>query len=164
MTQRRKRNRTQRQLRLARASLREQLLTLMAHGVTTTAACEELDLSLGTVQFWVRSDDEFKEQYRKAREDQALALADRALDIAFKPAKDLIEVKDKDVMVKAIQWFTAKSAPRLFAERLQHDHSAHVGVIVLPPLDYSQQPISALHPNDQIKTLPPPPPPTPETE
>jgi len=126
--------------------LKEQFLRLVSEGVTRKKACEALDLPSHRISDWVKLDSEFKEAYRHANDEQCLALADRALEIAATPAATMVEVKDKDVYLKTIQWYTAKRAPRLFAERLQHDHNAAVGVVILPALDYSQQPIPALEP------------------
>jgi len=131
------------------------ILRMVAAGNTLAVVVKKLGISRSTVETWARDDDEFREKYRRARESQSLALADLALEVAAKPAKDIVEVKQRELHVKTIMWHTAKTSPRLFAERLQHDHAAHVGVIVLPPLDYSQQPIPALRPEDEVKALPP---------
>lgn len=84
-----------------------------------------------TVLRWLRQHDEFRNQYARAREDQADAFADEILDIAddgrrdYVPDEDGHEVVDHDhiqrskLRVETRKWLMGKMAPKKYGERLQ---------------------------------------------
>ena len=83
-----------------------------------------------TVFRWLASHDEFREQYRVAREAQADTLADEIIDIAD-GKRAAYEGTDADVQrdklsVYARQWVAAKLKPRTYGDKTQLEHSGSV--------------------------------------
>src|SRR5262245_5681109 len=134
---------------------RDAVLRLMAEGLTVSAACAELGIHVTSVYDWRRTDPDFRERYKEARIVQAHAMADQVIGLAEKPATTMVEVRDKECHIDALKWYVSKSAPRHYGDKVQHDHTTQLGVVVLPALDYSQQPIPALDATAEVKALPP---------
>jgi hypothetical protein len=139
----------------AKTRAQEQLIEWLSEGITVTEACKRIGVMPQIPARWAREDAEFGEAYKQARIDQCQALADDALAVARRPAATIVDVKNKEVEIDTIKWYTSKVSPRQWGDKVQHDHTVLRGVVVLPPLDYSQQPIPALRPEDQVKTVPP---------
>jgi len=138
---------------IAKQEAQEHLLELMCEGTTVTRAAQEIDVSLRTVMTWVAEDEAFREQYQIARHCQGQAIADGAMDIADQPVTTIVEVKRNELAIETRKWYVAKTVPREWGDKVQYDHTILRGVVILPALDYSQQPIPALDPEQRL--LPP---------
>jgi hypothetical protein len=59
------------------------------------------------------------------------------LEIAESPVRpgDMAAVQRNRLMVDTIKWLVSKIAPRLYGDRVTHDHRVMTGVVVLPPLE-----------------------------
>ena len=138
---------------IAKRHAQERLLELIAAGVTVTRSAQEIDVAFRTVMTWAAEDEEFREAYQFARRCQAHAIADTAMAIAQRPATTIVEVKRNELEIETCKWFVSKTVPRDWGDKVQHDHTILRGVVILPALDYSQQPIPALNPEQRV--LPP---------
>lgn len=89
-----------------------------------------------TVYRWLSVNEEFRQQYARAKEDQADTLADEIIDIADDTARDTIEVKGEDgsvireiantewisrsrLRVDARKWIASKLKPKKYGERME---------------------------------------------
>src|SRR5262245_60556125 len=127
------------------------LLELISEGVTVTRACQEINASMRTVMTWAAEDEAFREQYQLARRHQAHSMADKAVAISQQPVATMVELKQHELEVETLQWFISKTVPRDWGDKVQHDHTVLRGVVVLPALDYSQEPIpAALPPENRV--------------
>jgi len=148
-----KRLQLRRQIRAGeREPLQEAVLELIAEGLTVTRAAQELGITKQIVVHW-QADPAFAERYKEARLQQAHALADRMLEIAEEPVTTMVEVKRNELRVETTKWLISKVAPAHYGEKVRHDHTLLRGVVILPALNYAEQPIAALEPGE-IGTLP----------
>jgi len=131
-----------------RARLQKEVLELIADGLTVTRAAEEVGITLPVVTGWQRDDPAFAERYKEARINQAHALADQLRDIADEPVTTMVEVKRNELRIETTKWIISKSAPTHYGEKVRHDHTLLHGVVILPALDYTEQPIAALEPGE----------------
>src|SRR5262245_21464481 len=118
---------------------RDELLRLIADGMTKTRACELLQIPKEIVGYWISADDDFNERYRRARTEQSHSLTDEILEIADAPASSMDAVHHAKLRVEARKWLIGKSTPRLYGEKVHQDHTHTVGVVLLPALDTEQQ-------------------------
>jgi hypothetical protein len=95
-----------------------------------------------TVYRWLRTNDVFREQYTRAREDQAEGYADDIVGISDEREYEKIEVEGVLVGVKfdatavqrnklrveARKWTAAKLLPKKYGDRTQVEHSGKVGL------------------------------------
>lgn len=85
-----------------------------------------------TVYRWLKAQDEFRKQYTLAREEQAHAVAEMAVDEAI-AAKD---AQLGRLAYDARKWFASKLAPKVYGDKLLQEHSGPDGIplplIVLP--------------------------------
>lgn len=88
-----------------------------------------------TVLRWLRQHDEFRNQYARAREDQADAFADEILEIADDGSRDYTTRQDANdddfpvvdhdhiqrskLRVETRKWLMGKMAPKKYGDRLQ---------------------------------------------
>lgn len=84
----------------------------------------------GTVFKWMRLRPEFMQQYNKAKQEAADALAEEILDIADEGTNDFMENKKGDIVynrehversklrVDARKWLMSKMKPKVFGEKL----------------------------------------------
>jgi hypothetical protein len=87
-------------------------------GESLRAICKRERMpALRTVLRWVRDDEEFYAQYRKAQEVQAELFADEIIEISRKATgkhnSDAIRVQ-----IDAIKWKAGKQKPKRFGEKL----------------------------------------------
>ena len=87
---------------------------------------------------WLREKPEFCEQYTRAKEESADAMAEDILDIADDGTNDYMEVLDKDgecvgyrvngehvqrsrLRVESRKWLMAKMKPKKYGEKIDHN-------------------------------------------
>lgn len=129
----------------------------IANGRSLRAICADAAMpSKASVFRWLAQEEGFRDQYARAREAQADALADEILDIADDGANDTYtdeegrERTNADVIarsrlrVDARKWIAAKLKPKVYGEKLaaelsgpnggaiQHQHEVIERVIVDP--------------------------------
>ena len=101
-------------------------------GTSVRKVCEQDDMpSRDTIFRWIATNPEFSDQYAKAKELSAEALAEDIFDIADDNAFDYTEGKDGELRVNndAIQrarlrvdvrkWYLSKIVPKKYGERQQ---------------------------------------------
>ena len=101
------------------------ILLRMSHGETLTAICKGEDMpASSTVRLWAVDDKPkgFSARYARAREMQADAIAEDAVDIADDdPAADAAKTRLK---VDTRKWLASKINPAKFGERSRVDTTA----------------------------------------
>jgi len=103
-----------------------EILHRMSEGETLTAICsEEGKPGRSTVCMWAINDNPpgFYDRYAKARELQALAIAEDALDISDDKSDD---PASRRIRVDARKWFASKMNPAKFGDKSQVDLNAKV--------------------------------------
>jgi hypothetical protein len=70
--------------------------------------------------------DSHREQYARAREDQAEALADEILDVA-RAASNATWGQDR-LLIDALKWHASKLKPKVYGDKQHIEHSGQVEV------------------------------------
>lgn len=71
-----------------------------------------------TVYRWMGANEEFRQQYAHAREDQADTLADEIVDISDDATED---PNSRRVRIDARKWVAAKLKPKKYGDRIDHN-------------------------------------------
>lgn len=125
----------------------------LINGESLRTICDGDDLpAKSTVCRWLASNQEFRDQYARAREMQADILADETLDIADDGRNDWMEKRNQDgevvgwqvngeaigrskLRVEARRWYAGKLAPKRYSDKLQltdGDGKPLQGAVVAP--------------------------------
>ena len=125
----------------------------LAEGQSLRAICRDETMpDARTVFRWLEVDEDFRQQYARAREAQADALADEIVDIADTPVlgkktkttADGVEVTEGDMIehrrlqVDARKWTAAKLRPKKYGEKIDHSLTGRDGgpiIIQSTPVD-----------------------------
>ena len=108
----------------------------IAAGESLRRICEGEDLPhASTVHRWLQTNEEFREQYAQARQDQADTLFDQVLDIADDARNDWMERHGRDdkgyqengehisrsrLRIDARKWMAGKLRPKKYGEKVDH--------------------------------------------
>ena len=120
------------------ASLGDFICEQIADGKSLRSICAAEGMPhKATVFRWLAENERFRDQYARAREAQADALADEILDIADNGENDSYTDEngnvrtDHDVIarsklrVDARKWIASKLKPKVYSERVFQEHSVH---------------------------------------
>lgn len=131
-------------------SLAAEICSQLADGLSLVKICSEDAMPAKTTVYrWLLDNEQFRDMYARAREDQADTLADEIIDIADDGAndtytKDGVELTNQDVIarsrlrVDARKWIAAKLKPKKYGDTIRNEHSGPDGspiVLSLPPYD-----------------------------
>lgn len=131
------------------SSYTEEIATLilerLADGESLRTICSTDDMPhRSTVFRWLSQNEEFRDQYAHAREEQADALFDELLEIADDGSNDWMERKNKDdqslgwvengealrrsaLRIEARKWMASKLLPKKYGDRTQMEVSGADG-------------------------------------
>lgn len=123
--------------------LADQLCSELSAGRSLRSVCnEDWAPSRVTVFRWLRERDDFRDQYARAKEEAADALADDIIDIADDGTNDYVEqqtrngtyvalaaehVQRSKLRVDARKWIAAKLKPKKYGDKVEHEHKGEVG-------------------------------------
>lgn len=100
-----------------------QICDRLAEGSSLRSICRDTDMpSCSTVFQWLSKNPKFSEQYARAREAQADAIADECLDIA----KHEPDVQRARLMIDVRKWFASKMKPRKYGDQLEPEEVVDV--------------------------------------
>lgn len=100
-------------------------------GDSVKGACKAYGVRADVLHDWLRDDDRLAVAFARARENQAHALAERAIAISRKAyGRDTAGVAAARLEVDTLKWYVSKIAPRLYGERVvvenEGDHLVRV--------------------------------------
>ena len=105
------------------------VLESLEEGSSLRAAAKKAGTTHSTVLRWVREDQELANQYTRAREIGYALLADELLEIcdAVKndPQRDRLRVDTR-------KWLLAKVMPKIYGDRIEHQHKGDFTVNITP--------------------------------
>ena len=115
--------------------------------------CENNDIfpHVGTVLRWLRENEDFRNQYARAKEDQADLLAEEMMDIADETSNDTItdekgnEYANKEwinrsrLRVDTRKWIASKLKPKKYGDRVAQEISGPNGEPLPAPVLVFQQ-------------------------
>jgi hypothetical protein len=108
----------------------------MADGNSLRTICRSADMpAASTVYLWLIAHKDFSEQYTRACEDRAHAMAEEALEIADDGERDYGQKDDEGVpifnsehvqrsrlRVDTRKWFASKLAPKKYGDKVTQEH------------------------------------------
>lgn len=102
--------------------LAEKICEQIAHGKSLRAICAEDDMpSTSTVCKWLNENQEFSEQYARARDRQADYYFEEIVEIADNVEADSAAVAKARLQVDARKWTLSKLAPKKYGEKTELD-------------------------------------------
>lgn len=100
----------------------EAVLESVSTGVSVRKSCEAAGVKVTTLLTWITKDQSLREQYARARELQADALADEILDISDEAASSSEAVQRNKLRVDTRKWSAARLRPQVWGEKVSMDH------------------------------------------
>lgn len=113
----------------------DRILEQIADGISLRSICAQEDMpNRATVFRWLAANNEFRDQYTRAREAQADTLFDEILDIADNAANDWMERDGEDdrgwtingdhiqrskLRIEARKWMAGKLRPKKYGDKLE---------------------------------------------
>lgn len=98
----------------------------IADGKSMRTICRQDHMpALSSIFLWISTNPEFSEQYAKARDMQADAMAEDMLDIADTPPKmgergiDSADVADKRLRIDTRKWIASKLKPKKYGDKVE---------------------------------------------
>ncbi len=85
--------------------------------------CKELKISINIVYAWLRTVQEARDCYARARHDQADSKYEQVSEIIEKIEKKILDPNAARVMIDAIKWQAAHLRPQVYGDRVAVDHS-----------------------------------------
>lgn len=94
-----------------------------------------------TVIRWLREKDDFRDNYTRAREDQADADADSVQDIGRRVLTGELDPQAARVAIDALKWAAGKRKPKKYGDKLDLNHS---GSLTVNPTDLTDDQLAAI--------------------
>lgn len=98
---------------------------LLCEQIAAGKTLRELKVPTSTVMRWVNEHPEFREQYTRARELQADAWFDEAIDKARKATRE--DAHAVRVLIDTLKWAAGKRAPKRYGDRSVVEHTGGEG-------------------------------------
>ena len=128
--------------------LADNICAQVAQGISMRTICNADDMPcLTTVFKWLRTKEEFAQQYARAKEESALAMAEEIMDISDDGTNDWMENRYKDdgeevigwkvngealqrsrLRVDTRKWLMSKLVPKKYGDRVTQEHVIPEGV------------------------------------
>ena len=121
--------------------LADEICEQLTSGLSLRKICQADDMpSVSMVMRWLDSDEQFREQYARAREAQADVIFDEMLEIAdecrigkkTKKTGNVLEVSTGDMversrlMIDARKWVLARMSPKKYGEKVTQEHTGSI--------------------------------------
>jgi hypothetical protein len=126
---------------------------LAADGATHHAICEALPCSPMMLAKWVASYPDFAAEYARAREVGALRRLDELHAIIRTKPADQVEATWQRTVASIAQWELSKALPRIYGDRLNHEHSGVISVSVTTGIDLASLPTAQLTQSPQVGVI-----------
>ena len=101
----------------------DRICQMLAGGQSASKACKSVGVSLMSMYRWLREHEEFRDNYARAREDQADTFADEMCDIADEEE----DVQRAKLKIDARKWVAARMKPKSWGDRSAIEHSGPNG-------------------------------------
>lgn len=115
------------------------LCARLSNGESLSKICREEDSPSKTSVFrWLRANEEFRNQYARAREEQAEHFADELIEIADDTSNDVtgelcmpnsVAVQRAKLRVDTRKWIASKLLAKKYGDKLQHTGSDGEGPV-----------------------------------
>ena len=103
---------------IASPELTAEICEHIAQGESLTAICAMEGMpSKTTVYRWLEENEEFRENYTRAREDQAHTFFDEITDISAKVITGELDPQSARVVIDARKWQAGKLRPKVYGDK-----------------------------------------------
>jgi hypothetical protein len=120
--------------------LGDRICEALADGLSVRRIMRTESFSMSMLFRWLRQFPDFREQYARARSDQAHALVMDALDIADDGGQDYVtedgevrfnseHVQRSRLRVDTRKWYASKVLPKIYGERILHEDATGGGAL-----------------------------------
>ena len=119
-------------------TLADNICERIANGESLRSICsDEKYPAARTVHRWMSENEEFCQQYARAREAQADLLAEQTVEIADDPKSgvDAVSVAHARLRIDARKWYAGKVAPKKYGDKVQTELSGAVQIETRPLSD-----------------------------
>ena len=100
------------------------ICTRLIEGESLRAICRDAEMpSISSVMKWLRENENFSQQYARAKEDQADTLADELIAIADE-TKDPAKAR---LQIDARKWAASKLKPKKYGDKVTQEHTGPDG-------------------------------------
>lgn len=100
------------------------ILRVISEGGTLDQAAAEAKVTRSTVCRWLQDDQQFRDKYVQAREDQGDWFADKISEIALDQHR---EGSDITARVNALKWLAGKRKPKVYGDKVVNEHTGADG-------------------------------------
>jgi hypothetical protein len=114
------------------AEIADTLCELIAEGNSASAACKHVGIPMKTMYAWLREHDDFRNNYARARDDQADTFADQMCDIAEFDE----DVQRAKLKIDARKWVASRMKPKKWGDRQQLEHTGADGAPLSIRVEY----------------------------
>jgi hypothetical protein len=93
---------------------------------------EEAGVGVRTIFDWLHSNEEFAQQYARAKEEQADLMVETIIEVAFDGSRDDTpftgsnHVQRDRLKVDALKWIASKLKPKKYGDKLDVEHSGKI--------------------------------------
>lgn len=107
----------------------EKICELIARGMSLRAVCLQDDMpSMATVCKWLSDNQEFSEQYARAREEQADLFVDEIISIADSVEPDSAAVAKAKLQIDSRKWVAAKMMPKKYGDKVEQQITGNLAI------------------------------------
>jgi hypothetical protein len=101
--------------------LADEICGMLAEGMSVRAICRDPKMpAMSQIFNWLSINEEFQEQYTRAKNETADALAEDIQDIADRTLKGEYDPNAARVAIDAYKWTAAKLKPKKYGDKLDH--------------------------------------------
>lgn len=112
----------------------DDICALLADGESLRKICKRPGMpNMTKIMRWLREHADFREQYARAREEQAEALLEEVLEIADECVPDAAEIAKAKLRVDTRKWYITKVAPKKYGDKITTELTGKDG----GPIQYS---------------------------
>jgi len=124
--------------------LADSICSQLAEGDSMRTVCKPVDMPNKSTLFrWIRTNEEFCNQYTRAKQESADALTDEMLDIADDSTNDYMMKQNENgteyevlnsehiqrsrLRIETRKWLSSKLKPKKYGDKIQQEHSGPDG-------------------------------------
>lgn len=119
----------------------DMICDLLTHGYSLRKICSAPDMpDRATVLNWGVKNEAFFNQYTRARQIQAEAMADDIFDVSDDKTDDVsgelqmpngVAVQRSRLMVDTRKWYLSKVLPKIYGDKVVQEHTGEVGLTIV---------------------------------
>lgn len=107
----------------------DKICELISNGMSLRAVCSQEGMpSTATVCKWLSENQEFSEQYARAREKQADYFVEEIIEIADSVEAESAAVSKAKLQIDARKWAASKIAPKKYGDKVEQQITGNLAI------------------------------------